>query len=185
MRFSTFSIERHSKSRCKISEIFAGKRVLDAMNGQLYHSIHPNNDIRALRINSEESYILKNNDVKRCSVKQNLEWNSRYELQVYGLSLTGSDESYIIVRGWLDDQISIEDSENVRINISNTNTSLNFEYKEYDGWNCSKIDEDNYCSYKKSYPSDSVISESFAPSTELIRIGFEDKMPEALEVIYG
>jgi hypothetical protein len=183
MGFSTFCIEKPPNSKVQTTETFAGKRVLNNNSEELYHSIYSDDDIKALRIHkNENTEVLKEGESEICEVKERLDWRTKYEIQVYGLKISNSNENYIIIDGWLNDHIFIEDAEEVKLEIAGTPMVIKFDYEKYYGWHC-KADKSS-CSYMKCYPSDTDITKSFGPNTELLRVGFEEHHPEAVDAIY-
>lgn len=179
----TFCIDSPADDKSTVRRIFTGVKVSDDQNS-VYHSYHADSDIIALTVSDKENKILKKDGrIETCKVELDYEWKSEYEIYLYCLPIENSDDTYVVCNGALNNSISIEDSENVEINIEGTSASLSFNYEEYYGWAYGSSAADPIADSFDVH-SGRIVADKFSKNSDVVRIGFDKEMPEALEVKY-
>lgn len=174
----TMQIETDIGQSGSFVHTFTGYLVNQNDNQRVYHSFNADSDVEAVTIQDRDSYILRDNSIEECNIKRKIEWDSKYELQIYGLSIEGK-ENYIVVTGFLNDSISIEQSDQARAYVDGADTVIVIS-KQDSFWRFTDVFGDDYES--DHYMAEDRLAQDFSSKSDLLRIGFEDSMPESVTV---
>ena len=176
----TMQIEKDINRSGSFVRTFAGYLVDEDDNQKIYHSFsNTDGNIEAVAVQDRESYVLRDNgQIEECSIGRKLEWDEKYELQLYIVSIENG-ENYIVALGSLNESIRIGESEQARIYIDGPDTVIVVNKKD-SSWRFTDVLGSNY--EARHYVVEDSLAQDFSSHSDFLRIGFEEVMPESITV---
>lgn len=182
MDISTFCVE--TPTNCGVRRQLTGKLVCSDGESRIYHTRYDDDaDIRAIIDKNSYSEVLKRDgSVQECKIISDIPWTHEYEIFLYCVDISNSNDTYICSEGFISRGICVKNSNSVEINIQNTPVRVVLERDHRSYWKVKRVIGTDRSMRSDIY--DRKISEDFTPHSQVARIGIDNKTPESLEVIY-
>lgn len=175
----TMQIETDIGRSGKFVHTFTGYSVDRDGEKQTYHSFS-GSEVDAVTVRGTDNHILRDGEIKECNIKTKITWDWQYELQLYGVSIEGKSDNYVVVTGFIRDAINVGNADQVRLYIDG-NTAVTINNDGDSIWRFTDV-SDNYESDLSM--AEDQLSQGFSSNSDLLRIGFDSRMPESVTANY-